>query len=213
MAVRILFQGDSITDAGRKKEDPLSLGRGYPYLIDARLGVDAPGKYEVINRGVSGNRVPDLYARIVRDVLNIKPDVLSILIGVNDVWHGMDPVNGNGTGAARYEKIYDLFLTEVQEALPDVKLLVLEPFVLPGDATNDREDDATWWNRFNCGVREMAVIARRLAEKHGAVFVELQKTFDEALEQAPASHWLRDGVHPTGAGHELIARKVLKVLP
>ncbi|MBQ9920892.1 MAG: lysophospholipase, partial [Clostridia bacterium] len=85
--MRILFQGDSITDAGRARDNDINLGTGYPMLVKATLGFEEPGKYEFFNRGISGNRVVDLYARIKNDIINLKPDVMSILIGVNDVWH------------------------------------------------------------------------------------------------------------------------------
>ena len=209
MAVRILFQGDSITDCGRNKEDPASLGRGYPYLTAAKFMCDEPGKYEIVNRGVSGNRVPDLYARIVRDVLNIKPDVLSVLIGVNDVWHGFGS-NPNGTGPARYRKVFDLFLSEVEEALPQTKILIMEPFVLRGTATESSEEQPDRWEKFSSGVYEMAAIARELAQKHGLPFLPLQEKLDDACRRAPASNWLRDGVHPAPAGRELICREWMK---
>ena len=204
----ILFQGDSITDAGRNKEKPESLGAGYPYLIHAQLACDLPGKYQVVNRGVSGNRVPDLYARIVRDVLNLKPDYLSVLIGVNDIWHGLDP-SRNGTGSVRYRKVYDMFLSEVREELPETKIIVLEPFVLLGTATENTEEMPDRWTRISTGVWELAGIAKELAEKHGALFLPLQKGFDGLCDKAPSSNWLRDGVHPTAAGHEWIKRQWL----
>ena len=96
----VLFQGDSITDAGRTKDDT-NMGRGYAALVTAALGYECPGEYEFINRGINGNRVTDLYARIKRDIINLRPDVMSILIGVNDVWHEYDFGGGNGVDAEK----------------------------------------------------------------------------------------------------------------
>ena len=103
---RILFQGDSITDAGRDRNNDINPGTGYPAFVKGRLGVDYPGVYDVINRAVSGDRVVDVYARIKRDIINLKPDVLSILIGINDVWHEIG--GHNGVDADKYFMVYDL---------------------------------------------------------------------------------------------------------
>jgi len=205
----ILFQGDSITDAGRSREYYADLGKGYPHLIEAELGFENPNEYVFQNRGVSGNRVLDLYARIVRDIINIKPDYMSILIGVNDIWHGLgdDP---NGTGTERFKKVYDILLTELKEELPETKIMILEPFVLEASATEDTESTPERWSKFSNGVFELAKIAKELAKKHGLKFVELQSKFDEAAKKAPNAYWLGDGVHPTAKGHELIKREWLK---
>lgn len=209
MSKVILFQGDSITDAGRNKNGAQTCaGQGYPNLVKAWLGTECPGKYEFVNRGISGNKVPELYARIVRDILNLKPDYMSILIGVNDIWHGLD--HDNGTGAARYEKVYDMLIQEVKEELPHIQIMIMEPFVLEGPATCAREDQPDRWTRFHDGVAELAAIARKLSDKHGLTFVPLQDMLDAACEKAPASYWLGDGVHPTPMGHELIKRAWLE---
>lgn len=208
MSKRILFQGDSITDAQRSREYEFFLGNGYPTLVSARLGFEEPGKYAFLNRGVSGNRVVDLYARIKCDLINLKPDVLSILIGVNDVWHEAEI--RNGVDAAKFERIYDMLLDEVQEALPGIRLIILEPFVLHGTATQNTPEFPERWEYFRDETPLRAAAARRVAEKHGATFVPLQHLFDEACKLAEPAYWLRDGVHPTVMGHELIAREWLK---
>ena len=208
MSKRILFQGDSITDALRSRESDLYPGNGYPTLVKARLGYEHPGEYEFLNRGISGNRIVDLYARIKIDLINLKPDVLSILIGVNDVWHEMS--RENGVSAEKFELIYDLLLTEVKEALPDVRILILEPFVLHGTATEAIEEKPERWDYFRDETPLRAAAAKRVAEKHGADFIPLQARFDEACKLAPAEYWLWDGVHPTQMGHELIARAWLE---
>ena len=200
----ILFQGDSITDASRTKDDT-NLGRGYAALVTAALGYECPGEYEFINRGINGNRVTDLYARIKRDIINLRPDVMSILIGVNDVWHEYDFGGGNGVDAEKYYRIYSMLIEEVKEALPDTKIMIMEPFVLKGSATNPN------WDVFYTEVRKRADRAREIARKYGLAFVSLQAQFEEATKKAPDDHWLKDGVHPTLAGHELIKGEWLKV--
>ena len=104
--MKILFQGDSITDAGRSRENDVEIGVGYPLLVKASLGFESHGKYEFFNRGISGNRIVDVYARIKSDIINIKPDVMSLLIGVNDVWHEF--AVENGVDAEKFYKIYDM---------------------------------------------------------------------------------------------------------
>ncbi len=199
MTKKIVFQGDSITDAGRSREWDRLMGSGYPTLVAARLGLDAPGAYECVNRGISGDRVVDLYARWRVDCVNLKPDIVSILIGVNDVWHDTD---GNGVEADRFETIYGLLLDYTAERLPGSRVIVLEPFFLHGTATDP------YWELFAREVPLRAAAARRVAERHGAAFIPLQADLEAACALAPASHWLADGVHPAPAGHEIIARKL-----
>ena len=199
----ILFQGDSITDASRTKDDT-NMGRGYAALVTAALGYEYPGEYEFINRGINGNRVTDLYARIKRDIINLRPDVMSILIGVNDVWHEYDFGGGNGVDAEKYYRIYSMLIEEVKEAMPDTKIMIMEPFVLKGSATNPN------WDVFYTEVRKRADRAREIARKYGLAFVSLQAQFEEATKKAPEDHWLKDGVHPTLAGHEFIKKEWIK---
>lgn len=207
---RVLFQGDSITDAGRDRNNEMFPGNGYPNHIMGRLGVRYPGEYECLNRGISGNRIVDLYARIKCDFINLHPDYISILIGINDVWH--EQAMRNGVAADKFEKVYGLLLDEILEALPDTKLIIMEPFVLPGRATGNSENEAEKWEFFRTETALRAQASRRIAEKYGAVFVELQKSFDAACEKAPASFWLLDGVHPTPMGHALITDKWLETV-
>ncbi len=202
----ILFQGDSITDCDRKREDPTSLANGYPRLVAADIGFDNPNEYTFYNRGISGNRIVDLYARMKIDLINLKPDYMSILIGVNDTWHEINKQNGVDT--AKYEKIYSMLIEEVKAALPDIKIIILEPFVLKGSATVSTEEIPDRWERFDKDVREKAASARRVAEKYGLKFVPLQDKFD-ALNAEHEGIWTADGVHPTVFGHELITREWL----
>ncbi len=199
----ILFQGDSITDAGRSRTDDINLGLGYPTLVKAELGVEEPGKYTFYNRGISGNRVVDLYARIKADFINLKPDVLSILIGVNDVWHELGG-RRDGVDADKYFKVYSMLIEELKEALPETKIMLLEPFVLKASSTEGE------WEVFSTEVYKRAQKAKEVAEKYRLTFIPLQEKLDQALESCPASYWLADGVHPTTMGHELIKREWIR---
>lgn len=200
-----LFQGDSITDAGRSRENDILRGFGYPTLVSAELLFDHPGEFICINRGISGNRVVDLYARIKKDFINLKPDYLSILIGVNDVWHEY-AAEPNGVSDERYFKVYDLLIEELRAELPDTKIYILEPFVLKGTGTEAH------WEEFDREVRLRAKSAKRIAEKHNLTFIPLQDQFDAMCEKCDVPYWLWDGVHPTAAGHELIARALVEAV-
>ncbi len=203
MSKVILFQGDSITDCGRDKGNPKSTGYGYPLLVTAELGADCPGEYVFYNRGISGNRIVDLYARIKNDFINLKPDYASIYIGVNDTWHEISSKNGVET--AKFEKIYTMLIDEVRAALPEIKLIIIAPFVLEGSGTVDN-DNPEKFEFFKRDVAEKAEVARKIAEKYGLPLIELQCAFDEACKKAPADYWTLDGVHPLAPGHELIKR-------
>ncbi|MDE7262393.1 MAG: SGNH/GDSL hydrolase family protein [Oscillospiraceae bacterium] len=196
--MKILFLGDSITDVGRDRTNPGSLGQGYPLLIGSRLGADFPGQHVFRNTGISGNRIVDLYARIKLDCWNWQPDVLSALVGINDVWHDLreDP---NGVDADRFRRVYRMLAEDTLERLPGVTLLLMEPFVLPGTATQNN------WPAFAREVFLRAQAVRDVAEQFGACFLPLQGLLDEACKRCPPEHWLMDGVHPTPAGHQLIA--------
>ena len=210
---KILFQGDSITDVGRQRDlsNPFNvMGGGYPLLLRSRLYLDHPGEYECLNRGISGNRVVDLYARIQKDMLNIAPDYLSILIGVNDVWHEI--AEQNGVDVDKFEMVYCLLIEELKAALPELKIMILEPFALAADVT-DPADKPERYAPFRRETELRAQAAKRVAEKYGLVFVPLQEAFDRAEANAPVrGQWLWDGVHPTAAGHEMIAREVVKAI-
>jgi len=209
MSKLILFQGDSITDCGRNREDITSMGTGYPLLVKSELGCECPGEYEFINKGISGNRIVDVYARIKMDIINLKPDYMSLLIGVNDVWHELDGRH-NGVAADKFEKIYDMLIGEILEVLPDLKIMILAPFVLEGTATAATEAEPDRWDNFRSEVPLRIAVAKRIAEKYGLPFIPIQEKLDEACESAPASYWLQDGVHPTPMGHWLIKNEWLK---
>lgn len=205
----VLFQGDSITDASRMREVPGSLGTGYANYVAGELGMDAPYQYKFYNRGISGNRIVDLYARIKQDMINLKPDYMSILIGVNDVWHEYS--YQNGVSAEKFEMVYDLLIRELKQELPDTKIMILEPFVLPGSKTENTEEFPDRWDFFSAEVPLRAQAARRIAQKYDLPFVPLQAAFDKANADAPRDgFWLYDGVHPSAAGHTLIKRAWLE---
>ena len=198
----ILFQGDSITDAGRDRgvADPnaaRALGSGYPLLAaSAALAAHPDRGLRFYNRGVSGNKVPDLAARWAADTVALAPDVLSILIGVNDFWHKL----GKGyTGTVQdYENQYAALLDETRRTLPRARLIVLEPFVLRCGAVDDQ-----WFPEFD----QRRAAAERVAHRAGAAFVPLQRVFDDLARKGTPQYWAADGVHPTPAGHAVIAER------
>lgn len=204
----ILFQGDSITDANRSRENDANAGIGYVTLVKGELGLNYPNQYEMYNRGISGNRVIDIYARMKKDIIKLKPDIMSILVGVNDVWHEIS--RQEGIDEDKYFEIYSMLIQEVKEALPDVKIMIMEPFLLSGIATENTEEWPDRFVQFSAEVKKRAVKAKMIAEKFNLPFIPLQDKFDEAAKLAPNDYWLRDGVHPTTAGHELIKREWLK---
>ena len=201
----ILFTGDSITDCGRNRERPDSCGDGYANLLKSYLLYQHPNQnLTIYNKGISGNRIVDLYARFKEDCYNLSPTLISILIGVNDVWHEFSRKQGVETD--KFGRIYDLLLEETKQRLTGVKLVMLEPFVLAGGLPIGKYSQ--WRKEIN--LRQE--IVRRLAGQHGAIFVPLQTSFDEACQIAPDTYWLYDGVHPTAAGHALIAEEWTKAV-
>lgn len=205
---RILFQGDSITDCGRARDKDINVGSGYALLVKSELGYENPGKYDFYNRGISGNRIVDLYARIKEDIINLAPDYISILIGVNDVWHEFD--GHRGVDADKYEKIYCMLIEEIKQALPATKIMIIEPFCLEGSGTENTEEEPDKWNIFSAEVKRRADKARKVAQKYNLTFVAIQNVLDKAAEKEENTYWLIDGVHPTAMGHELIKREWLK---
>lgn len=203
----IVFQGDSITDAGRDKENQAannsrSLGRGYASLITAEiLGKQPAQDWQCYNRGISGNKVFQLADRWQEDCIDLQPDILSILIGVNDFWHTLTH-DYEGT-----VEVYDRDLRNLLDLtlaqFPDLKLIIGEPFVVDGGTAINNED---WFPAFN-GYREAA---QRIARDYNAAWIPYQTIFDEALEKAPVSYWCPDGVHPSTAGNYLMAQAWLK---
>lgn len=204
----ILFQGDSITDAGRKKDSkefntPGALGSGYAMLAAAALLDQYPGKgLKIYNKGISGNKVHQLAERWDADALDIKPDVLSIMVGVNDYWHTM--TNGYKGTLKTYTDDYKTLLDRTRQKLPDVKLMIGEPF----GVIDVKAVTASWYPAFN----DYRQAAKETAKAFGAVFIPYQTVFDEAQKKAPGVYWTGDGVHPTLAGAQLMAHAWLSAI-
>ncbi len=210
MAKKILFMGDSITNSGRDLDKGMRhMGYGYPTMVGGVLSIDEPGAYEFVNRGIGGNRIVDLYARIRVDMINLQPDYMSILVGINDVLHDTYD-DRNGVDAQKFEKIYGMLIEELLEALPNLKIMILEPFVLPGSLTRTDEEHPCRWEFFTKEVPLRAQAAKRIAEKYGLKFVPLQEQFNKAAAGMPEKYLILDGVHPSVAGHEMIKRAWLK---
>ncbi len=204
----ILFQGDSITDSGRKKDDtkyntPGNLGTGYPVHAAAEMLLDQAGKdLKIYNKGISGNKVYQLAERWEKDCLELKPTVLSILIGVNDYWHKH---NGKYDGTVEvYRRDLRALLERTRKALPGIKFIIGEPFAVKGV----KAVDDTWYPEFDT----YRVAAKEIAKEFNAVFIPYQKVFDEAEKAAPGVYWTVDGVHPSLAGAKLMAQAWLKAI-
>ncbi|MEO7497045.1 MAG: SGNH/GDSL hydrolase family protein [Massilia sp.] len=198
-----LFQGDSITDGNRgRNTDPNHImGHGYAFSIASRIGADFPrSKFNFFNRGVSGNKIPDLQKRWQSDTLEIKPDVLSILIGINDTGAAVKKASDACT-VAEFETGYSKLLADCKSANPHILFILGLPFVCPvGPVLSN-------WEAWRDGVRQRAEVVRKLAMKFDAVLVDYQAVFDKAAGQAPPEYWVWDGIHPTVPGHELMARE------
>ena len=204
----VLFQGDSITDAGRDKRnlsnihDSRALGNGYVMLAAAQLLDEyCRTRPKVYNRGISGNKVFQLAERWDVDCINLRPDIVSILVGVNDYWH-ISKHGYQGT-VETYENDYRALIRHTQETLPEVTLVICEPFVL-----RCGEVDQKWFPAFD-GYR---AAAKKVAAECKAIFVPYQSVFDKATKNAPPDYWAADGVHPTLAGAHLMANAWLKTV-
>lgn len=205
---RILFQGDSITDCRHDRENDRYPGSGYSTIVAGRLSVTNPGEYEILNRGISGNRIVDLFARIKKDCINLNPDIVSILIGINGIWHEIS--EQNGVDAEKYEKVYDMIMSELSSSLPNTRFIILEPFVMYGSVTCPTDEHPDRWEIYQRETPIRARIAKHIADKYEATFIPLQSVFEEACAKAPSTYWLVDGVHPTVYGHGLIAEEWIK---
>jgi lysophospholipase L1-like esterase len=198
---RILFQGDSITDATRQRDDFASLGDGWVMLLKAWMDARYPDlQLEFLNRGIGGNRAVDLEQRWQKDCLDLKPDWLSILIGINDTWRRYD--SNDPTSTESFARSYENLLRQVREQT-GAKIILCEPFL-----THTPEDRLTWREDLDPKIG----LVTELAEKYGAIYVPLDKVFAQAVKSRPADHWAGDGVHPSRAGQALIAQAWLNAL-
>jgi lysophospholipase L1-like esterase len=204
----VLIQGDSITDASRDREameanDSKALGRGYAFLAASQMLYTHPDKdLKIFNKGISGNKVYQLAERWDKDCLDLKPDVLSILIGVNDYWHMH---NGKYDGTIEtYRTDYRALLERTKKQLPNVKLIICEPFAVTGV----KAVDASWFPAFIA----YRTAAKEIAESFNAAFLPYQTIFDKAQKLAPGAYWTADGVHPSMAGAQLMAHAWLEMI-
>jgi lysophospholipase L1-like esterase len=204
----VLFQGDSITDAGRKKDstdvnNAAALGSGYAMIAaSALLFDDADKNLKIYNRGISGNKVYQLAERWEKDTLNLNPNVLSILVGVNDFWHTL--TNGYKGTIQTYRDDFKALLERTKQKLPNVKLIIGEPYAVTGiKSVNEK-----WYPAFD----EYRKAAREIADSYDAVFIPYQSIYDKAQKDAPGVYWTADGVHPTLAGAHLMAHAWLQAV-
>lgn len=204
----ILFQGDSITDHGRNREillpnDLNAMGHGYAMVAGGALLNQFAGKnIQVYNKGISGDKVPQLTNRWQKDCLDIKPTVLSIMIGVNDYWHTRD--GKYQSSAASYRDEYKRLLDQTLTALPQLKLIIGEPFAVK----NVKHVDDSWFPTF----ATYQEVARNIAKEYNAVLIPYQQIFDKAEKRAPGNYWTTDGVHTTLAGVNLMAQSWLECI-
>lgn len=205
--VNFIFQGDSITDGNRGRSDwDLNhiMGHGYACNIAGRLAADFPGRhYKFINRGVSGNKITDLADRWQKDALDLNPDVLSILVGINDSASYLKD-KSTGVSVKQYEETYRELLKQTRAKFPKVLFVLGEPFTLPFSSSRQEQTERQH------DVAERSAVVKKLAMEFNAVFVPFQQMFDKALQRAPEKYWIWDQVHPTVAGHELMAREWIK---
>jgi lysophospholipase L1-like esterase len=174
-------------------------------LVAARYGAAYPERnLAFFNRGVSGNKIPQLAERWQKDTLDLKPTVVSILIGVNDIWHPLN--DGKEVSAEDFETGYDKLLADTVAALPNAKLVLGEPFILPGKATSGK------WEMWQGHLKKFQAIVEKLGAKYHAPVVHYQTMFDAAVKRAPAEYWIWDGVHPTYAGNQLMADEWVRTI-
>lgn len=197
----VLFQGDSVTDTGRNYEDKNNLGSGYAMMSSVFFAATFPEKnVKFINRGVNGNRSKDLENRWKEDCLDLKPTVVTILIGINDCWRRYD--EKDATSIEKFKATYHKLLTQTKEH-NNPKIILMEPFLLPV-----QEMQSEWREDLDPKINAV----RELAREFGAELIPLDGVFNKASTHKPLTFWTIDGVHPTEAGHALITREWLKVV-
>lgn len=198
LPLRVLFQGDSVTDCGRGRSDDTNLGSGYAMMAAADFAAHSPERQvQFLNRGVGGNRVRDLRARWEEDCLALQPDWLSLLIGINDTWRRYDRNDPTPVGAfaADYRAILEAATAQ------GIRLIICEPFLLPVTPAQ-----MAWREDLDPKIGTI----RQLAQEYHARFIPLDELFAQAAAQRRPDFWTPDGVHPSAAGHALIAQAWLK---
>jgi len=209
----ILFQGDSITDAGRErpKNNPPQmrnnihhLGAGYAAKAAGMLLAQNPDlDLTFHNRGISGNRVTNMRDRWQADCLDLKPTILSILIGVNDTWHGVaSGTPDNGVGVEEFDRVLRKLIADTKDALPGIKVVICEPFTT--------EAGCVLRMNFHPDIDERRAKVKAIAEEMADIYVPFQKMFDDLCKIAPPAYWADDGVHPSPGGHQKMAEFWIK---
>ena len=210
--MKILFQGDSVTDAGRDRQHPQSLGNGYVSILANRFWKMGE-EHELRNTAIAGNRVGDMYARWIEDTLNLDFDAISILCGINDV--GFQLRRNCGADAGKFRFIYDRMLYEVRQKEESVRIMLLEPFLFRVNLEErDMQNQNDIYDRYDLWsgqIRERGAIVKELAEKYHAGFVPLMDTLTQEAEKIGADTLSADGIHPTLYGHRIIAEEWMKV--
>ena len=193
--IKLLFQGDSITDAGRDKRNYHDMGKGYPKYAAELIAAGHPEiEFEFINFGISGNRTDQLFDRIYADGIAFQPDVISILIGINDIWHRK---NNIFTTDEQIETNYRAILTLLREKT-NAKIVMLAPYVLDAEQNRYLADD----------LKTVLPIVRKLADEFADVYIPLDEIFEEALKTQPEPlYYSGDGVHPNANGAAFIGQK------
>ncbi len=198
-SMNLLFIGDSITDSGRDKKNASMLGKGYVNFTASMLNVEmAELNLDFKNFGISGNRVCDLKSRWQSDCIDQKPDIVSIMIGINDVWRRYD--HDDPTSVEAFAANYRYILEEVRSNL-NAQIIIIEPFVLPFP-----EDRKTWHEDLDPKI----AIIKELALEFADAFVPMNGIFAAACCRREPTFWAKDGVHPTPSGHMLIAQSWLQ---
>ncbi len=200
--MKILFQGDSVTDAGRDRADPHHLGGGYPkfaaeYIRAARPDVD----FEFLNLGISGNRTEHILARMQSDIIDLQPDIMTLMIGVNDVWHHYDFGEELYVSAEKFEENLSTILRETRAKTP-ARIVLIEPFILPA------EDKLKMLPELDEKIR----IIRALAREYADALLPLHALFAARLVGGDWHTYSPDGVHPNDEGRRFIAEELTRVL-
>jgi lysophospholipase L1-like esterase len=203
-----LFQGDSITDGNRGRNEDLNhiMGHGYASSVASRIGADFPASnFKFINRGVSGNDVPELVKRWKEDTLELHPQVLSLLVGINDV-NALIHQYAGFQSFEEFKKGYRSLIDQVLHQNPNTLLVLGSPFVAKGSRTNANI------NAFEFEVKERASFIKELTLEYNGLYIDYPSVFENAYKKQSIEYWIWDGVHPTIFGHELMAREWIKVV-
>ena len=200
----ILFQGDSITDGGRGRgKDPNHImGHGYAFSVASRVGADFPkSNLTFYNRGIGGHNLIDIKNRWQTDTLDLKPDVLSVLTGINDARYFFKKNIKGEEAYTQFEENYRDILNQSKQQNPNTLFILCLPFVYPVGYYKDN------WDYYKNTVDELAVRIKKLGKEFNAVIVDFPSVIDKASKKMPIEYWMWDGIHPTVAAHELMARE------